>query len=88
MKAAARKRLEASVAGLKSAKQEREDAIVNAWLDGDGSIREIAETTGMSNAGISDMLERRKVRKRLTRAEANELQRAYYRDRTSGPDRL
>ena len=51
----------------RAAWQAREDAIVKAWQDNpDGSVRQIAEAVGLTHTGVSNVLERRGVRKRWT----------------------
>lgn len=44
------------------------------WTDGNASIRDISNLTGMPTTGIAQLLERRGVRKQITRGEARALQ--------------
>jgi IS30 family transposase len=71
-----RRRLEEARETYQDAVQAREDACAEAFRKG-ASLREIAETVGMSHQGVSKMLERMGVRQRwLSVEDANrELQR-------------
>lgn len=59
------RRLNEADSSYRAAWQEREDAIVAAWVDNkpNCSVREIAEAVGLTHTGVSQVLSRRGVRK-------------------------
>jgi DNA-binding NarL/FixJ family response regulator len=64
--------LQQAAAEVKDAEERRNQLIAEAWQQG-GSLREIGEEVGLTHTGISKLLERMGVRRRISPEEANRL---------------
>lgn len=75
------RRLNEARQAFEESRQVREDVVVEAWKKG-GSLREIAEASGMTHQGVSKMLERLGIRDRLPsgRPPTEEEKRRFWRD--------